>query len=99
MLEVSGLSAAAADQYGVDLDDISFDVFGGEIVGIAGVSGNGQAELVALLSGETLHRDGEAIRIGGLRRRPPRPRPRAATWAWPSCRKSGSAAAPCRRIR
>ena len=72
--------AAAADRYGVDLDDISFDVFGGEIVGIAGVSGNGQAELVALLSGETLHRDGEAIRIAGSAAghldpdRPPRPR-------------------------
>ena len=52
MLEVRALSAPAADTFGVDLADISFDVFGGEIVGIAGVSGNGQAELVALLSGE-----------------------------------------------
>ena len=75
VLEVSGLSAAAADKYGVDLGDISFEVFGGEIVGIAGVSGNGQAELVALLSGETLHRDREAIRIARLRRRPPPPGP------------------------
>jgi simple sugar transport system ATP-binding protein len=65
VLEVSGLSAAAADKYGIDLADISFQVLGGEIVGIAGVSGNGQAELVALLSGETLHRDRDAIRIAG----------------------------------
>jgi simple sugar transport system ATP-binding protein len=66
MLEVRTLSASAADTYGVDLADISFDVFGGEIVGIAGVSGNGQAELVALLSGERLHDAADAIRIGGI---------------------------------
>ena len=74
VLEVSGLSAAAADKYGVDLGDISFDVFGGEIVGIAGVSGNGQAELVALLSGETLHRDRDGDPHRRLCRWPPRPR-------------------------
>ena len=33
------------------LDQLSFDVAGGEIVGIAGVDGNGQTELVELLAG------------------------------------------------
>lgn len=33
------------------LDDISFEVRAGEIVGIAGVSGNGQTELLQVLSG------------------------------------------------
>ena len=33
------------------LDDISFEVRAGEIVGIAGVSGNGQSELLEVLSG------------------------------------------------
>jgi simple sugar transport system ATP-binding protein len=33
------------------LDDVNFDVRAGEIVGIAGVSGNGQSELLELLSG------------------------------------------------
>lgn len=33
------------------LDDVSFEVKAGEIVGIAGVSGNGQSELLALLAG------------------------------------------------
>lgn len=33
------------------LDDISFEVCAGEIVGIAGVSGNGQSELLEVLSG------------------------------------------------
>jgi len=64
-LEVKDLSAPSTERYGVDLQGISFEVHGGEIVGLAGVSGNGQAELVSLLSGERLHRDGEAIRIGG----------------------------------
>jgi len=33
------------------LEDVSLDVRGGEILGVAGVSGNGQTELVAALSG------------------------------------------------
>ncbi len=33
------------------LDDITFDIRAGEIVGVAGVAGNGQSELVAALSG------------------------------------------------
>jgi general nucleoside transport system ATP-binding protein len=40
------------------LDDISFDVREGEIVGIAGVEGNGQTELIEALAGLT--RPGEA---------------------------------------
>jgi simple sugar transport system ATP-binding protein len=64
MLEVRKLTAAARDKYGVALKDISFKVHGGEIVGLAGVSGNGQAELIALLSGERIHSNAEAIRIG-----------------------------------
>ncbi|MGO4830834.1 ABC transporter ATP-binding protein, partial [Rhizobiaceae sp. 2RAB30] len=65
VLEVKNLSAAPRDRYGVALDDVSFDVHGGEIVGIAGVSGNGQAELISLLSGETRHADRTSISIEG----------------------------------
>ncbi len=40
------------DRRGVDLlKEISFDIAEGEIVGIAGVSGNGQSELLQVLSG------------------------------------------------
>ena len=46
------------------LDDVSFVVRSGEIVGIAGISGNGQRTLVAALSGElVVERD--ALRLFG----------------------------------
>ncbi len=49
-LEISHLSAY--NDYGVQvLHDISFEVFGGEILGIAGVSGNGQKELLEAIAG------------------------------------------------
>jgi simple sugar transport system ATP-binding protein len=52
VLHVKGLSLAKQDPFGTDLKDIAFDVKAGEIVGVAGVSGNGQQELMAALSGE-----------------------------------------------
>ncbi|RKP52859.1 ABC transporter ATP-binding protein [Trinickia fusca] len=52
LLAVRHLSVASDDPFGTSLQDVSFDVHAGEIFGIAGVSGNGQAELLAALSGE-----------------------------------------------
>lgn len=50
LLSVRNLSVR--DERGVTLvDDVSFEVRAGEIVGIAGVSGNGQSELLEALSG------------------------------------------------
>ncbi len=51
-LQVKDLSLACEDPFGVDLDGIAMDVRAGEVVGIAGVSGNGQKELLYALSGE-----------------------------------------------
>jgi len=51
-LVIAGLSHASADPFGVDLRDVHLTVHSGEIVGIAGVSGNGQQELLTALSGE-----------------------------------------------
>ncbi|MDR0578749.1 MAG: ABC transporter ATP-binding protein [Candidatus Accumulibacter sp.] len=64
VLTVHGLSLEPASPFGVALDDISLAVHSGEILGIAGISGNGQAELLAALSGEvTVGR--ETIRLDG----------------------------------
>ena len=52
VLAVRALSLARTGAFGADLDDITFEVCKGEILGIAGVSGNGQQELMAALSGE-----------------------------------------------
>ena len=52
VLQVQDLSLPREDQFGVDLDGVSLQVRAGEVVGIAGVSGNGQRELMYALSGE-----------------------------------------------
>lgn len=51
-LAVNGLSLAATDELGISLKNISLEVKGGEIVGIAGVAGNGQDELLQAINGE-----------------------------------------------
>jgi general nucleoside transport system ATP-binding protein len=64
MLEVRGLSLKSDDPFGTSLSEVSITVRSGEIVGIAGISGNGQAELLSALSGEkTVAAD--VIRIAG----------------------------------
>jgi ABC-type uncharacterized transport system ATPase subunit len=51
-LTVRGLSTPGEGAFGVSLKDISFDLRAGEILGVAGVAGNGQDELIDALSGE-----------------------------------------------
>jgi simple sugar transport system ATP-binding protein len=62
-LLVDKLSMPAPSAFGVTLESISLEVRGGEIVGIAGVAGNGQGELFDALSGEHLAPRADAIRI------------------------------------
>jgi ABC-type uncharacterized transport system ATPase subunit len=52
VLRVQNLTLAREDQFGVDLAGITLEVRAGEVLGIAGVSGNGQKELLSALSGE-----------------------------------------------
>ncbi len=52
-LSVNQLNVATTDIFGVDLKNICFSAKRGEILGIAGVAGNGQSELLSVLSGET----------------------------------------------
>ena len=65
LLELRGLSTRSQGPFGVGLDDINLELRAGEIVGIAGVAGNGQSELVAHLSGEERAPDADSIRIDG----------------------------------
>jgi simple sugar transport system ATP-binding protein len=51
-LEAIGLTAAPEGPFGTALESVAFSLRAGEILGIAGVSGNGQAELLAYLGGE-----------------------------------------------
>jgi simple sugar transport system ATP-binding protein len=52
LLELKNLSLPKRAEFGVALNDVSLAVRAGQIVGVAGVSGNGQKELLAALSGE-----------------------------------------------
>ena len=76
-LKVGGLTLASAEQFGVDLEDVSLEVKGGEILGIAGVAGNGQSELMAALIGEQLAGDAQSHRDRRRARRRARPHPPA----------------------
>ncbi|MER1967786.1 ABC transporter ATP-binding protein [Castellaniella sp. GW247-6E4] len=66
VLVVENLSKAADDIFGTDLEEVSLTVHGGEILGIAGVSGSGQQELLGLLSGEAQARAADSIRLLGV---------------------------------
>ncbi len=52
LLEARGLACPAPDLHGVGLHGVAFTVHAGEILGIAGISGNGQNELLSVLAGE-----------------------------------------------
>lgn len=65
VLEVRRLDLAKDEQFGVDLHQVALQVRAGEVVGIAGVSGNGQKELLYALSGEDTRAAREAIVVAG----------------------------------
>ena len=95
-LVVRNLNLTPDDPHGVKLDGITFELAAGEILGVAGVAGNGQDELFAALSGEVLaaqcrrDQDRQAPMSAGSRS------PSGAGSAPPSCRRSGSATRPRR---
>src|SRR4030088_176695 len=64
-LVVNDLCLEPDDPHGVRLEHISLELKGGEILGIAGVAGNGQDELFAALSGERLAKDPGTVVIDG----------------------------------
>ncbi|SFG55109.1 nucleoside ABC transporter ATP-binding protein [Palleronia marisminoris] len=53
LLQIDRLSVPAASEFGTALKEVSLTLKAGEVLGIGGVAGNGQDELVATLAGET----------------------------------------------
>ncbi len=53
-LSANNLCRKKRNQFGVSLNNINFSLNYGEILGVAGIAGNGQVELMEALSGETL---------------------------------------------
>jgi len=100
-LRIAGLSRDSDDPFGVELKDLHLDVHAGEIVGIAGVSGNGQKELLQVLSGEEPLAERFPLQIGGIEagRLGPRARRRLGQGFCPAatCRSSSWGAKSCRR--
>jgi simple sugar transport system ATP-binding protein len=64
-LVLDRLTLHSAAEFGTSLHAISVSVAGGEILGIAGIAGNGQGELMDALSGETLAGKPETVRLDG----------------------------------
>jgi ABC-type uncharacterized transport system ATPase subunit len=97
VLAVQGLTCRGQDPFGTELQDIGFDVHAGEIVGMAGVSGNGQQELMAALSGEDPRAAPGSIHLFGQDIAATSRRASAARPACTSCPRSAWAAARCPR--
>ena len=93
--KVAGLSRPAEAAFGVALKDIGFSVAGGEILGVAGVAGNGQGELLEALAGEWLGADAGAITVDGapVGRLDPEKRRRKGLFVLPE-ERNGHAAVP-----
>ncbi|KMK66098.1 ABC transporter ATP-binding protein [Puniceibacterium sp. IMCC21224] len=64
LLKVQNLSLPAPGAFGTPLRDISFEVRAGEVLGLGGVAGNGQDELLAALSGERVSNPGSVTLKG-----------------------------------
>ncbi len=93
-LQVTGLSVASPIPFGTSLKDIGISVARGEVLGIAGVAGNGQDELLLALSGEVrTARDTVKIDGAGMGDKGPNDRRAAGLVASPE-ERLGHAAAP-----
>ncbi|MEM9551943.1 MAG: ABC transporter ATP-binding protein, partial [Pseudomonadota bacterium] len=63
-LDITDLSVASPSAFGTSLKNLHLSVREGEILGVGGVAGNGQDELLAVLSGE-IRCEPDAIRLKG----------------------------------
>ncbi len=65
-LVLDRLTVRSPHLFGTDLRDVSLSLAGGEILGIAGIAGNGQNELMDALSGEILAGTPANVVIDGI---------------------------------
>ncbi|MBL8577169.1 MAG: ABC transporter ATP-binding protein [Mesorhizobium sp.] len=65
LLEVRNLSRKPATPFSMPLKNISLNVRAGEVIGIAGVAGNGQGEFFEAVSGEAMQLEAGTVRIRG----------------------------------
>lgn len=65
LLVLKDISLAAATPFAMSLKNLSLEMYSGQLLGIAGVAGNGQSELFDLISGEVSIPDNEKIIMGG----------------------------------
>lgn len=65
ILEIRDLSLPAQNQFSVALKNVNLAVRAGEIVGIAGIAGNGQSELFEAVCGERISSAADAVSISG----------------------------------
>ena len=66
LLELTNINQAAATPFAMELRDINLQVRAGEVVGIAGVAGNGQSEFFDALSGERISTDDGCVKFNGV---------------------------------
>ncbi len=64
-LQVTHLHLPRSDPFGTDLQDVSLALRAGEVLGLAGVSGNGQRELLSVLSGEDTRAPDSSVSLLG----------------------------------
>ncbi|RUU72673.1 ABC transporter ATP-binding protein, partial [Mesorhizobium sp. M7A.T.Ca.TU.009.01.3.1] len=65
LLEIRNLSRKPATPFSIPLKGINLNVRAGEVIGIAGVAGNGQGEFFESVSGEVPQQDASSVRIRG----------------------------------
>ena len=96
---ITKLQRPKSTAFGVTLDDISFCANAGEILAIAGISGNGQDELMAALSGEWQPPTGDVILLEGtdISHFEPAARRRVGVGVVPE-ERNGHAAVPSMRL-
>ncbi len=88
-LKVTNLNLEASDATGISLVDVNIEVRAGEIVGISGVAGNGQEELLKALNGEESCQNAESIILENVKAGKMDPNTR---------RKAGLASVPEKRL-